>query len=56
MKQDVILVNTSRGPVIDEPAMVDALNSGKGELGEPLRLEDILLISFPSAASCSRRL
>jgi phosphoglycerate dehydrogenase-like enzyme len=31
MKQDVILVNTSRGAVIDESAMVDALNSGKGE-------------------------
>ncbi|KAJ9109275.1 hypothetical protein QFC21_000604 [Naganishia friedmannii] len=29
MKQDVILVNTSRGAVIDEAAMVDALDSGK---------------------------
>jgi hypothetical protein len=30
MKEDVILVNTSRGAVIHEDAMVDALNSGKG--------------------------
>ncbi|KAJ9112462.1 hypothetical protein QFC20_002250 [Naganishia adeliensis] len=29
MKQDVILVNTARGAVVDENAMVDALNSGK---------------------------
>lgn len=30
MKQDVILVNTARGAVVDENAMVNALNSGKG--------------------------
>ncbi|KAI5450036.1 hypothetical protein NCC49_003798 [Naganishia albida] len=29
MKQDVILVNTARGAVVDENAMVNALNSGK---------------------------
>jgi glyoxylate reductase len=30
MKQDVILVNTARGAVVDENAMVHALNRGKG--------------------------
>lgn len=29
MKQDVIIVNTARGPIIDEAALVDALESGK---------------------------
>lgn len=29
MKDGVILVNTSRGPVIDEGALVDAMASGK---------------------------
>ncbi len=29
MKEGVFLVNTSRGPVIDEVALVDALNAGK---------------------------
>ena len=28
MKKDALLVNTSRGEVIDEPALVDALTSG----------------------------
>ena len=45
MKQDVLLVNTARGAVIDESAMVDALNSGKGEQGKPL-LERILIMFF----------
>lgn len=29
MKQDAILVNTSRGPVVDEQALVDAIKSGR---------------------------
>lgn len=29
MKSSAILVNTSRGPVIDEPALVEALNAGR---------------------------
>lgn len=29
MKQDVVVVNTARGAVIDEQALVDALDSGK---------------------------
>ncbi|KAJ9645764.1 hypothetical protein H2201_003653 [Coniosporium apollinis] len=29
MKDGVVIVNTARGPIIDEPALVDALESGK---------------------------
>lgn len=29
MRPDAVLVNTSRGPIIDEPAMVDALRRGR---------------------------
>jgi lactate dehydrogenase-like 2-hydroxyacid dehydrogenase len=29
MKKDVVIVNTARGPIIDEAALVDALDSGK---------------------------
>jgi phosphoglycerate dehydrogenase-like enzyme len=29
MKRDAVLVNTSRGPIIDEPALVDALRDGR---------------------------
>ena len=29
MRQGVIIVNTSRGPIINEDALVDALNTGK---------------------------
>ena len=29
MKTGVVIVNTARGPVIDEAALVDALNNGK---------------------------
>jgi glyoxylate reductase len=56
MKQDVILVNTSRGAVIDESAMVDALNSGKGERNEVTfcqRFElKASLLSFAGRSRC----
>src|SRR5262245_53934461 len=29
MKHDAVLVNTSRGPIIDEPALVEALRDGR---------------------------
>ena len=29
MKPEALLINTSRGPVVDEPAMIDALKSGR---------------------------
>lgn len=29
MKEGIVIVNTARGPIIDEAALVDALNSGK---------------------------
>ena len=29
MKQSAVLVNTARGPVIDEPALVEAMTSGR---------------------------
>lgn len=29
MKKNVVIVNTARGPIIDEAALVDALNEGK---------------------------
>lgn len=57
MKQDVILVNTSRGAVIDESAMVDALNNGKGEYSDDtLSWKYALKISLVSFASRPRRL
>jgi phosphoglycerate dehydrogenase-like enzyme len=32
MKENVIIVNTARGAIIDTEAMLDALDSGKGAL------------------------
>ena len=32
MKEDMILVNVARGPVVDDEALVRALESGKGML------------------------
>jgi len=31
MKKDMILVNVARGPIVDDEALVRALDSGKGE-------------------------
>lgn len=56
MKQDAILVNTARGAVIDESAMVDALNSGKGELSKTLPERNLIIDPLFSAACRSRRL
>jgi len=30
MKEDMILVNVARGPIVDDEALVRALDSGKG--------------------------
>jgi phosphoglycerate dehydrogenase-like enzyme len=31
MKEDMILVNVARGPIVDDEALVRALDSGKGK-------------------------
>ena len=61
MKPGALLVNTARGPIVSEPAMIEALNSGRlGGVGldvyeiEPLPL-DHPLRRFDNAILLSHR-
>ncbi|HVR15496.1 MAG TPA: NAD(P)-dependent oxidoreductase, partial [Candidatus Limnocylindrales bacterium] len=61
MKRGVLLVNTARGPIVSEPAMIEALASGKlGGVGldvydiEPLPM-DHPLRRFDNAVLMSHR-
>jgi hypothetical protein len=38
MKEDMILVNVARGPIVDDEALVRALDSGKGMPFPSIRL------------------
>ena len=43
MKEDMILVNVARGPIVDDEALVRALDSGKG-MSSPLKWEVLIIV------------
>ncbi len=63
MRQDALLINTSRGPIVDEAALLDALTTGSiGGAGldvfdvEPLPTGHPLRTAPRDAADTARRL